>query len=755
MPGPQHGFSEDLADDPGSLVASPKTTARSLPRNNLPLELSSFVGRGREINEIEGLLADHRLLTLAGPGGSGKTRLALRVAAEVAEGFEDGVWLVELAPLSDPDLVSRAVASVLGVRETPGTDLVDSLCVYLASRGTTLMILDNCEHIVDACASLSEALLHRCPKLRILATSRETLRVPGETLFAVPPLSLPDPRHSPTVASLPAYEATGLFVERTRAVKPDFSLTEGNAMAVAQVCYRLDGIPLALELAAARARVLSVEQISSRLDESFRLLTASGRRDIPHHRTLRATMDWSYELLSAEEQTLFRRLSVFAGGWTLEAAEEVCAGEGLERDEVLDLLTSLVDKSLVLVSEQDGEARYRLLETVRQYGREKLEESGEAGEMRGRHAEHYYTLALEAGPLMMGRDQVGWLDRTWREQHNFRAAMRFFLDRKDAARAISLTWAFWRYWWVTGLQGEARRWMEEALQSGDLPGDDVYPALKAQANLIIGTYAWSEGDLTSALPALEEGLRLSRKTGDARGQAIGLMLLGRAQRRALAGALRGKPAPLPHLGRERKVGGSPHPRLPRPGPLAERRARAGEAVLRGGPGGGPRSRGPHCGAPGTVQTGAPRPGRKGPRSGRRIPPGRPLPRRRSQGHNKCPLLRQGAGPGGRPPRPGGVRGPAPGRGRDGAPGDGIRAVPVHPGRGAAGEHLLRGTGHLGRGGFRRGMEAGAGDDAARSRRVRAATAGARGTRVPPDYGLPRRPERPRGRGASSRRQRAH
>jgi predicted ATPase/DNA-binding CsgD family transcriptional regulator len=526
MPGPQHGFSEDLAGDPGSLVASPKTTARSLPRNNLPLELSSFVGRGREINEIEGLLTDHRLLTLAGPGGSGKTRLALRVAAEVAEGFEDGVWLVELAPLSDPDLVSRAVASVLGVRETPGTDLVDSLCVYLASRGTTLLILDNCEHIVDACASLSEALLHRCAKLRILATSRETLRVPGETLFAVPPLSLPDPRHSPTVASLPAYEATGLFVERTRAVKPDFSLTEGNAMAVAQVCYRLDGIPLALELAAARARVLSVEQISSRLDESFRLLTASGRRDIPHHRTLRATMDWSYELLRVEEQTLFRRLSVFAGGWTLEAAEEVCAGEGLEQDEVLDLLTSLVDKSLVLVSEQDGEARYRLLETVRQYGREKLEESGEAGEMRGRHAEHYYTLALEAGPLMMGRDQVGWLDRTWREQHNFRAAMRFFLDRKDAARAIGLTWAFWRYWWVTGLQGEARRWMEEALQSGDLPGDDVYPALKAQANLIIGTYAWSEGDLASALPALEEGLRLSRQTGDARGQAIGLMLLG-------------------------------------------------------------------------------------------------------------------------------------------------------------------------------------------------------------------------------------
>jgi predicted ATPase/DNA-binding CsgD family transcriptional regulator len=498
----------------------------SPPRNNLPFQLTSLIGREKEISEVGRLLVERtRLLTLTGPGGSGKTRLALAVAADLVGRFDDGVWLIELAPLSDQDLVPQAIASVLGVRETPGTALADSLCAYLTARDT-LLILDNCEHLIEACADLAGTLLRSCSDLRILATSREALGVPGEALFAVPPLSLPDPRRLPAVEVLPRYEAAGLFVERARAVRPGFALTEGNAMPVAQVCHRLDGIPLAIELAAARVKVLSVEQISSRLEDSFALLTGGGRPSLIHHGTLRATMEWSHDLLSWEERVLFRRLSVFAGGFTLEAAEGVCAGEGLEKGEVLDLLTCLVDKSLVLVMEGEGEAHYRLLETVRQYGWEKLQGSGEAEEVRRRHAAWFLALAVEAGPLMMGRDQVGWLDRMWREQYNFRAAMRFFLDRKDADRAICLTWAFWRYWWVTGLQGEARRWMEEVLERGDVPGDDVYPARRAQANLIIGTYAWSEGDLASALPALEEGLRLSQKTRDARAQAIALMLLG-------------------------------------------------------------------------------------------------------------------------------------------------------------------------------------------------------------------------------------
>jgi predicted ATPase/DNA-binding CsgD family transcriptional regulator len=478
------------------------------------------------VGEVEALLSEHRLLTLTGPGGSGKTRLALRVASEVLDGYRDGVWFVDLAPLSDPELVPQALASVLGVREAPSSSLTQTLSEHLLSR-TMLLVLDNCEHLVGACASLAEALLRRCPSLRVLATSREALGVLGEAIFAVPPLSLPDPRHLPALESLSHYEAARLFVDRAGAVKPGFALTEANATAIAQVCHRLDGIPLALELAAARARALSVEQISERLKDSFRLLTGGGRAALAHQRTLRAAMDWSHDLLSEDERVTFRRLSVFAGGWTLEAAEAVCVGEGIDEGEVMDLLASLVDKSLVLVTEQrDGGVRYRMLETVRQYGREKLEGSGEAEQVRGRHAAWFLALAEEAGPLMMGRDQVGWLDRTWSEQHNFRTAMRFFLDRKDADQAISLTWAFWRYWWVTGLQREARRWMEEVLQGGDLPGDDVYPARRAQANLIVGTYAWSEGDLASALPALEEGLRLSGKTNEPRAQAIGLMLLG-------------------------------------------------------------------------------------------------------------------------------------------------------------------------------------------------------------------------------------
>jgi predicted ATPase/DNA-binding NarL/FixJ family response regulator len=521
-PGPSR---KNIAGDPGQAVGFSGASDGRLPPNNLPLQLSSFVGREREMAEVERLLGDHRLVTLTGPGGSGKTRLALAGASEVAEDFEDGVWLVELAPLSDPGLVPQAVASVLGVRETPDTPLADSLCLHLESR-EALLVVDNCEHLVEACADLAETLLRSCPELHILATSREMLGVPGETLFAVPPLSLPDPHHPSSAGDHSRDDASVLFVERARAVRPGFALTEGNAMPVARVCYHLEGIPLAIELAAARVKVLSVEQISRRLEVSFKLLAGGGRTALAHHGTLLATMEWSHELLGQDERVLFRRLSVFVGGFTLEAAEGVCTGEGLEEGEVLDLLTHLVDKSLVLVTEGGEESRYRLLETVRQYASEKLEESGEAEEVRRSHAAWFLALAEVAGPLMMGPDQVGSLDRTWREQYNFRAAVRFFLDGKDADRAVSLTWAFWRYWWVTGLQSEARRWMEEVLEGGDLPEDDAHRARRAQANLIIGTYAWSEGDLASAIPALEEGLRLSREADDVRGQAIGLMLLG-------------------------------------------------------------------------------------------------------------------------------------------------------------------------------------------------------------------------------------
>src|ERR671916_1683038 len=385
---------------------APRTPER--PPNNLPLELSSFVGREKEIVEVERLLEHNRLVTLTGSGGCGKTRLALAVAGELVEGFEDGVWVVELAPLADPILVSQAVASVLGVREQPGRSPTEALADHLESK-KVLLLLDNCEHLVEACATLAEALLRSCPELRVLATSREALGITGEVAWPVPSLSLPDLRRLSDIEGLPRYESARLFVERATTAKPTFALTEQNATAVAQVCYRLDGIPLAIELAAARTKVLPVEEISGRLDDCFRLLAAGGRTAMPRHRTLHATMDWSHDLLPDEERALFRRLSVFAGGFTLEAAESVCAGEDLERGEVLELLSHLVDKSLGVAREVSGEARYRLLETVRQYAREKLSESDEAELLRERHAGFYLALAEEAEPELKGERQIAWV----------------------------------------------------------------------------------------------------------------------------------------------------------------------------------------------------------------------------------------------------------------------------------------------------------------------------------------------------------
>jgi predicted ATPase/DNA-binding CsgD family transcriptional regulator len=499
----------------------------SPPENNLPFQLTSLVGREREIAEVGRLLTGARLLTLTGPGGSGKTRLALAVATGVLEGYEDGAWFVELAPLSDPELVPQAVASVFGVPETPGTTLIESLTDYLGAR-KTLLVLDNCEHLVDACASLAEALLCSCPNLRILTTSREALGVAGEILFAVPPLSLPDPRHLPGVDGLSHYEAARLFVERAKALRPGFEITEQNAMVVAQVCYRLDGMPLAIELAAARTKVLQVEQISARLEESLRLLSAGGRTAMPHHRTLRATMDWSYELLTDEERALLRRLSVFAGGFTLEAPEAVCGGNSLEGGGVLDLLASLVDKSLVLVTERDGETRYRLLETVRQYAREKLEESGEAEWIRQRHAKYYLALAEEAEPEL--REQGVWLERLGTEYANLRAALGWALQPEvvedPAGRAqlglrLAATLAQGRFWSAYG-PSEGRRWLERALATTDASPNPE----RAKALSEAGWLATHQGDYERAVALLEEGMALFKELGDQPGVATSLVHLG-------------------------------------------------------------------------------------------------------------------------------------------------------------------------------------------------------------------------------------
>lgn len=353
----------------------PLKTLDAFP-NNLPLQLTSFIGRETQIAQVKKELDEHRLVTLTGSGGTGKTRLSLQVAADLLDAFPNGVWFVELAPLSDPDLIPQTILSAIGISEQKDRAALEVLQDYLQTR-TTLLVLDNCEHLITRAAEVANAILTAAPKVKILASSREALGVQGELSWHVPSLSLPDPKKLPEPEALTQYEAVRLFIDRAMLVNSYFTVTKDNAPAIAQICFRLDGIPLALELAAARVRMLSVDQISSRLDDRFRLLTGGARTALPRQQTLRATIDWSYDLLAENEQLLLRRLAVFAGGWTLELAEQTCSDETIDPYEVMDMLGKLVDKSLVAVYESVTGTRYRILETVRQYAREKLFESGE------------------------------------------------------------------------------------------------------------------------------------------------------------------------------------------------------------------------------------------------------------------------------------------------------------------------------------------------------------------------------------------
>jgi len=455
-------------------------SATGAVRHNLPRARDTFVGREREGREVRRLLAMTGLLTLTGAGGSGKTRLVLEVARTLASAYPDGVWLAELAPLSDHALVPQTLARALGVRETPGRSVTETLTDHLRAKNL-LLVVDNCERLVDTVANLVEALLGSCPKLRILATSREPLGVRGEAVWTVPPLSSPDAEGVPSIEGLMSTEAVRLFVDRGRSRLSGFELTEGNAEAVGRICRRLKGIPLAIELAAPRMAALSVEQIAQRLDESLRLLTGGGRTVEPRHQTLRATLDWSHDLLSEQERVLFGRLSVFAGGWTLEAAEKVCSDEGIERDEVLDLLSRLVEKSL-MVAEQGDAMRYRMLEPVRQYGHERLLENGEAERVRERHAGYYLAFAEreeaeEADPGVKEARSLAWLKRMETEHANLRAALNWSLDEDAEAGGreelgLRLAVALYWFWHARGSMIEGRRWLERA-RDGDVAGNDV------------------------------------------------------------------------------------------------------------------------------------------------------------------------------------------------------------------------------------------------------------------------------------------
>jgi predicted ATPase len=431
--------------------------------NNLPLQVNRFIGREREMTQVKGLLATTRLLTLTGSGGSGKTRLALQVATDLLEEFAHGVWWVELAALSDPLLVPQAVASVVGIPERAGCTLTEALSDALRTKHL-LLVLDNCEHMLAACSQLIETLLHTCPTLRVLVTSREALTITGETIWRVLPLRVPDTYHLPPIEELMTYEAVQLFIERARSVLPSFSLTPENAPAVVQVCRRLDGIPLPTELAAARISVLSLEQIIARLDDACRLLTGGSRTVLPRQQTLRAAMDWSYNLLSAQEQAFFRRLSVFAGSFSLEAAEAICAGEPGEECDVLEVLSSLIHKSLLLMEQRSGEARYRLLETMRQYGQEKLQQAGEVTVMRRRHSDWYVRFVESAGPEAVGLQQIEWLQRLELEHDNIRTALAWSLEQAEVESGARIGAAIWRFWLYRGYLAEGRNVLERILK---------------------------------------------------------------------------------------------------------------------------------------------------------------------------------------------------------------------------------------------------------------------------------------------------
>ncbi len=489
----------------------PVRSLDTLP-NNLPRQLSSFVGRGDEIAAAEARLAEATMVTLTGTGGVGKTRLALEIGAHVLMSFSDGVWLVELASLTEGELVDDAVAAALRVKQRPNTEIIDALVEGIGSRHL-LLILDNCEHLLDPVVVMADELMRRCPRLHILATSREALGIPGESLLPVPSMSLPSfDAAGADLEALAEFDAVRLFVDRAHAASPSFALTAGNADAVAQICRRLDGIPLAVELAAARVRALPPAQIAARLNDRFRLLTGGSRTALPRHRTLRAAMDWSFDLLSEPEREVLPRLSVFAGSFSLEAAESIISGGAVRSEEVLDLLGHLVDRSLLVAEESGDEARYRMLETVRDYAQERLAESGDAADRYTRHRDWYAGLVERARPAFFsGQVQAEWVARLDADHDNLRAALRWAHEDPDGADVeLGMASGLWRFWEVRGDLEEGSAWLDRAL---DRIGGEV-SLRRASALTGAGMLAAHRGDHARAAALHEASLMLHRELGD-------------------------------------------------------------------------------------------------------------------------------------------------------------------------------------------------------------------------------------------------
>jgi predicted ATPase/DNA-binding CsgD family transcriptional regulator len=494
---------------------------------NLPGELSSFVGRRRELSAVKRLLGESRLVTLTGVGGTGKTRLALRVATEVRRAFGDGVWFVDLIELhepgspaqevQDPDMLAYLVASVLGLREQGSAPLLSWLAEQLADR-RMLLVLDNCEHLIPASAILAHTLLRGCPGLRVLATSREPLAIAGEVLYPVPPLPAPDPGEEPALAEVSRSEAVMLFLARAQAAVPGFGLTEDNHVSVAELCHRLDGLPLAIELAAVRMRALTPQQVLARLADRFAVLGQGGRSAPERQQTLRACVDWSFDLCSKPERILWARLSVFAGGFELDAVEGVCADDVLPAEDLLGLVAGLVDKSVIDRAQRDGaQARYRMLETIRDHGRHQVIEAGEHTVMRRRHRDWCERLVEQAGAEWVSDRQAYWYTRLIQEHPNLRAATEFCLTEPgESAAALRIAVRLPAlYWWSRGSFSEGLGWLNRALAQATAP-----TALRASALLRAAYLASWQDDVATVRRLLEEGRSLAHRLGDAPALAL-------------------------------------------------------------------------------------------------------------------------------------------------------------------------------------------------------------------------------------------
>lgn len=485
--------------------------------NNLPVQLTSFIGRENEISEIKEILKSARLLTLTGLGGTGKTRLSLQIAAEMIDEFNHGVWLAELASLRDPLLVAVAISGALGVTGQPGEETIDTLINYLKQK-EVLIILDNCEHLIDACAEISEILLKNCPGLKILATSREGLRSYGESIYRVLSLTLPEPENVNSPVELSQFEAVRLFIERALSVNPEFRVTNQNAPSLAQICYKLDGIPLAIELAAARIKILSVEKILEKLNDRFRLLTGGKRTALPRQQTLRALIDWSYDLLSENEKLLFQRLSVFSGGWSLSAAETICPGDSIEVNDVMDIHSNLSDKSLISTSEATGSIRFYMLQTIRHYAEEKL---FSADDLRLKHFNYFKNIADHYQILEKGLDQYSWLKSVDADSDNIRFAIQWSMDNYPE-EACGLIYKMTDYWDIKGYFREAYQTCLKMLES-----DRIKEKL-SRANILYcaGLMAQNMGMVSEAERLTREGLSIYRDCNDKTGIGKCVNILG-------------------------------------------------------------------------------------------------------------------------------------------------------------------------------------------------------------------------------------